>query len=138
MEVCHVSNRFALSTDGITYEEAPNSLEPKVEFDYAASWAVRGDQQRLALGGWTMKWYFADQPITGEDYYWFLKWVTGNSQSIYVISKIPGEVINAQGDPLYDEMQGVMGRPTGEIASEEGEGQTFTDVSIDFWNLVPV
>ncbi len=124
--------RFALSTDGVTYEEAP--VEPKVEFAYGPEISMRGDRQRMAQGGYTLRWYFGDQFLTGEQFYWFQKWVTGLSSSIYIISKIP-EVTNSDGDPEYLTMSGVMGRPTGEIYSEEGEGQTFQNVSIDFWGL---
>jgi hypothetical protein len=134
MEEGHVSNRFALSTDGITYEEAP--VEPNIEFAYGQDVVLRGDQQRLALGGRTLRWFFGDEPIVGTDFYWYQKWVTGLSASIYVISKV-GEV-DAAGDPTYVEMVGVMGKPTGEIHSEEGDGQTFKNVEMEFWGLVPV
>lgn len=127
--------RFALSTDGITYTEAP--IEPRVEFEYGSDYAIRGDGHKIVLGGAKLRWYFAEQFVTGEEFFWFVNWVTGLSQDIYVISKIP-EAYLADGSPEYKEMQGIMGRPTGKIYSEEGEGQTFTDVSIDFWNLVEV
>lgn len=125
---------FQLSDDGVTWVDTP--VEPRVEYEPGEELRKRADGQIVAFGAPKLRWYFADQPIIGEDFDWFLSWITGNnlSTSIYVKSKIP-ETSASNGAPEVRTMTGIMGRPRGDIDTETVGGQRFENVEIEFWNL---
>jgi len=123
---------YYLSSDGVTWSELP--AEPKVEFDWGES-VKRGDSSLVIKGSARLTWFYADEPLTGDEMYFFQAFVgTAPSADVYLSTKTLE--VDDNGEPVFRTFEAIMKRPTFELETIDGLGQRFLNVSIDFFALV--